>query len=140
MYLERLWCSAAWAPAATAPGAVLEACVRLPLRAIGARRAGMRSVVGVPARFIGGGGAGWRGTARLRGVRRALFEDLHEDFRASFRTFLEREVVGEDGRYGEWEREGIIPREVFARAGSGGFLAMGAPERFGGAGAEDFRL
>ena len=30
-------------------------------------------------------------------MRRTLFEDLHEDFRASFRTFLEREVEGEEG-------------------------------------------
>ena len=37
-------------------------------------------------------------------MKRTLFEDLHEDFRASFRTFLEREVLGEDGRYGQWER------------------------------------
>jgi len=73
-------------------------------------------------------------------VRRTLFEDLHEDFRASFRTFLEREVVGEEGRYGEWEREGLIPRAVFERAGAGGFLAMGVPEQYGGAGADDFRL
>src|SRR6266480_4433639 len=73
-------------------------------------------------------------------MRRRLFDDLHEDFRASFRTFLEREVVGEQGRYGEWERAGIVPREVFALAGRGGFLAMAAPERYGGVGAEDFRL
>jgi len=73
-------------------------------------------------------------------MRRALFEELHEDFRASFRTFLEREVIGEDGRYGQWEREGIIPREVFAAAGRGGFLGMAVPERYGGAGVEDFRL
>ncbi|HTW41844.1 MAG TPA: acyl-CoA dehydrogenase family protein [Solirubrobacteraceae bacterium] len=73
-------------------------------------------------------------------MRRELFEDLHEDFRASFRTFLEREVVGEDDRYGAWERAGIVPREVFARAGRGGFLAMAVPEAYGGAGAEDFRL
>jgi alkylation response protein AidB-like acyl-CoA dehydrogenase len=70
-------------------------------------------------------------------VKRALFEDLHEDFRASFRTFLEREVAP---RYMDWEHEGLIPREVFAKAGTGGFLAMAVPERFGGAGAEDFRL
>ena len=56
-------------------------------------------------------------------MRRTLFEDLHEDFRASFRTFLEREVVGEEGRYGEWEAAGIVPREVFAAAGREGFLA-----------------
>src|SRR5438034_9996341 len=73
-------------------------------------------------------------------MRRRLLEDVHEDFRASFRTFVEREVVGEEGRYGEWERAGIVPREVFARAGRGGFLAMAVPERYGGVGAEDFRL
>jgi alkylation response protein AidB-like acyl-CoA dehydrogenase len=73
-------------------------------------------------------------------MRRALFEDLHEDFRESFRTFLAREVIGEEGRYGEWERAGIVPREVFELAGRGGFLAMAASERYGGAGADDFRL
>jgi alkylation response protein AidB-like acyl-CoA dehydrogenase len=70
-------------------------------------------------------------------VKRALFEDLHEDFRASFRTFLEREV---QPHYADWERAGIVPREVFAASGRGGFLAMAVPERYGGAGAEDFRL
>jgi alkylation response protein AidB-like acyl-CoA dehydrogenase len=73
-------------------------------------------------------------------MRRSLFEDVHEDFRASFRTFLEREVLGEEGRYGEWERAGIVPREVFALAGHGGFLGMAVPEQYGGAGAQDFRL
>jgi alkylation response protein AidB-like acyl-CoA dehydrogenase len=73
-------------------------------------------------------------------MRRALFEDVHEDFRASFRTFLEREVLGEEGRYGEWERAGIVPREVFAEAGRHGFLGMAVPESHGGAGAEDFRF
>jgi alkylation response protein AidB-like acyl-CoA dehydrogenase len=73
-------------------------------------------------------------------MRRTLFGDVHEDFRASFRTFLEREVVGEEGRYGDWERSGIVPREVFARAGAGGFLGISVPERYGGAGADDFRF
>jgi alkylation response protein AidB-like acyl-CoA dehydrogenase len=73
-------------------------------------------------------------------MKRSLFDDLHEDFRSSFRTFLEREVLGDEGRYGEWERTGIVPREVFARAGAGGFLGMAIPEAYGGAGAEDFRL
>jgi alkylation response protein AidB-like acyl-CoA dehydrogenase len=73
-------------------------------------------------------------------MRRTLFEDVHEDFRASFHTFLEREVIGEAGRYGEWERAGIVPREVFAKAGRGGFLGMSVPERYGGAGVDDFRF
>jgi alkylation response protein AidB-like acyl-CoA dehydrogenase len=70
-------------------------------------------------------------------VKRALFEDLHEDFRSSFRTFLSREV---EGSYTQWERDGIVPHEIYGAAGRGGFLAMSAPERYGGAGAEDFRL
>src|ERR1700728_4149564 len=73
-------------------------------------------------------------------MQRTLYDDVHEDFRASFRTFLERKVLGEQGRYGEWERDGIVPREVFALAGRGGFLGMAVPERYGGAGAEDFRF
>jgi alkylation response protein AidB-like acyl-CoA dehydrogenase len=73
-------------------------------------------------------------------MRRRLYEDDHEDFRASFRTFLEREVIGEEGRYGEWERSGLVPREVFVRAGAGGFLGMAVEERYGGAGAGDFRF
>jgi alkylation response protein AidB-like acyl-CoA dehydrogenase len=73
-------------------------------------------------------------------MKRNVMEDLHEDFRASFRTFLAREVLGEEDRYGQWEREGIIPRELYAKAGAGGFLAMAVPEAYGGAGADDFRL
>src|SRR6476469_4893199 len=73
-------------------------------------------------------------------MRRTLFDDVHEEFRASFQTFLSREGVGEEGRYGQWEREGIVPREVYARAGAGGFLAMEVPERYGGASVKDFRL
>jgi alkylation response protein AidB-like acyl-CoA dehydrogenase len=73
-------------------------------------------------------------------MRRTLMDDVHEDFRASFRTFLQREVIGEADRYGDWERAGIVPREVFALAGRGGFLGMAVPEDQGGAGAQDFRL
>ena len=67
-------------------------------------------------------------------MRRTLFEDLHEDFRASFRTFLEREVVGEEGRYGQWEREGIVPREVFAAAGRGASWRWRSPSATAGPG------
>jgi len=73
-------------------------------------------------------------------MRRELFDDLHEDFRSSFTTFLEREVVGHEKRYGEWEQKRVIPREVFSLAGQGGFLGMAVPEEHGGAGASDFRF
>jgi alkylation response protein AidB-like acyl-CoA dehydrogenase len=42
--------------------------------------------------------------------------------------------------YADWEREGIVPHELYARAGALGFAAMAVPERYGGAGIDDFRF
>ncbi len=70
--------------------------------------------------------------------RRRLYEDDHQDFRASFRRFLAKEVVP---HFEQWEKDGIVPREVFASAGANGFLGMQVPERYGGAGVgDDFRF
>jgi len=67
---------------------------------------------------------------------RTLFDAQHDAFRESFGRFLDREVVPHvDG----WERAGIVPRDLFRRAGSHGFLAMAVPEEYGGAGVDDFR-
>jgi alkylation response protein AidB-like acyl-CoA dehydrogenase len=70
-------------------------------------------------------------------MKRELLEPEHEDFRDSFRTFLEREV---SPNVEEWEREGIVPRELYAQAGEHGFVGIAVPERYGGAGIEDFRF
>jgi alkylation response protein AidB-like acyl-CoA dehydrogenase len=70
-------------------------------------------------------------------MRRHLFDDEHDAFRDSFRRFLEKEVVPYHDR---WERDGIVPREVFAAAGANGFLGMAVPEEFGGGGVDDFRF
>jgi long-chain-acyl-CoA dehydrogenase len=68
---------------------------------------------------------------------RTIFAEQHEDFRASFRRFLEKEVVPQ---YDRWEHDGIVPRDLFRRAGELGFLAMAVPEEYGGAGVDDFRF
>jgi long-chain-acyl-CoA dehydrogenase len=66
-----------------------------------------------------------------------LYEHEHELFRESFRAFLAQEVAP----YAEaWERDGIVPRELFLKAGEHGFLGMAVPEELGGAGAADFRF
>ncbi len=70
-------------------------------------------------------------------MRRTLFDDDHEQFRESFRRFLEREIVP---HYAQWEKDGIVPREVFAQAGERGFMGMQVPEAHGGAGVDDFRF
>jgi len=70
-------------------------------------------------------------------MRRQLFDDEHEAFRDSFRRFLEKEVVP---NHDQWERDGIVPREVFAAAGANGFVGMAIPEEYGGGGVDDFRF
>ncbi|HEV8153807.1 MAG TPA: acyl-CoA dehydrogenase family protein [Solirubrobacteraceae bacterium] len=70
-------------------------------------------------------------------MRRTLFEPEHEDFRQSFRRFVANEVAP---HHEAWERDGIVPRELFRAAGEHGFVAPQVPEAYGGAGVDDFRF
>ena len=69
-------------------------------------------------------------------MERTIFEEEHEQFRSSVRSFFEREAVP---HVSEWEREGIADRGLFKKAGANGFLAMSAPSEYGGGGVDDFR-
>ena len=69
-------------------------------------------------------------------MERDLFDDEHDAFRASFRTWLDREVVP---HYLDWERAGIVPHDLFVEAGKHGFLGIAIPEEYGGGGVGDFR-
>ena len=69
-------------------------------------------------------------------MERELYDDEHEMFRTSFRTFLDKEVAPS---FDDWEHEGIVPHELFAKAGAAGFLGMAVPEQYGGGGVDDFR-
>ncbi len=70
-------------------------------------------------------------------MRRTLFEAEHIDYRESVRRFVAEEITA---NHAEWERDGIVPRELFVKAAAKGMLAMQVPERFGGAGTDDFRF
>lgn len=70
-------------------------------------------------------------------MKRTIFEPEHEDYRASVRRFLAEEVAP---HHEQWEEEGIVPRELFTKAGEQGMLAMGVPEEYGGLGIDDFRF
>nr|WP_207839851.1 acyl-CoA dehydrogenase family protein [Williamsia soli] len=76
-------------------------------------------------------------TTMISTVPESVYEDEHEDFRASFRQFLESRVVPD---YLKWEKQGILPRTLFAEAGSHGFLGIEIGEEYGGGGVEDFRF
>ncbi|MEX1279157.1 MAG: acyl-CoA dehydrogenase family protein [Acidimicrobiia bacterium] len=70
-------------------------------------------------------------------MKRSLYDTDHELFRDSVRAFAEKELVP---NVEQWERDGIVPRDVFTRAGEAGLLGMAVPEEYGGAGVEDFRF
>lgn len=69
-------------------------------------------------------------------MKRTLFDDEHLMFREAVRRFVEKEVTP---HHEQWEKEGIVPREVWLKAGAAGFLAMAAPEVYGGLELTDFR-
>ncbi len=65
-----------------------------------------------------------------------FFDQEHEDFRASVRAFLQREVVP---FHDQWEKDGQVDREVWTKAGAAGLLCFDVDEEYGGAGIKDFR-
>lgn len=66
----------------------------------------------------------------------SIYEQEHEDFRATARAFMEREVVP---FHEQWEKDGQVSREVWQRAGEAGLLCFDVDEEYGGLGIKDFR-
>jgi alkylation response protein AidB-like acyl-CoA dehydrogenase len=69
-------------------------------------------------------------------LKRSIYESTHEEFRQVVAEFARRELVPHVGR---WERDGIVDRDLFLKAGEAGLLGMAVPEEFGGGGTDDFR-
>ena len=69
-------------------------------------------------------------------MKRTIFDADHESFRDTVRTFCEKEIAP---YHDEWEKAGIVPREVWEKAGDLGLLGFMVPEEFGGGGIDDFR-
>src|SRR6187397_830942 len=70
-------------------------------------------------------------------MARAIFDQEHEAFREAVGTFLDKEVVP---FHDQWERDGIVDREVWAKAGAHGLLGLQLDEEYGGGGTPDFRF
>ncbi len=69
-------------------------------------------------------------------MQREIFENEHQLFRQSFRKFVEKEIVP---YHEQWEEAGMVPRELWRKAGELGFLCMDVPEQYGGPGLSDYR-
>ncbi|HEY5421387.1 MAG TPA: acyl-CoA dehydrogenase family protein [Marmoricola sp.] len=69
-------------------------------------------------------------------MARDIFDDEHVAFRSAVGTFLDKEVVP---FHGQWEKDGVVDREVWRKAGGQGLLGLQLPEEYGGGGTDDFR-
>jgi alkylation response protein AidB-like acyl-CoA dehydrogenase len=68
---------------------------------------------------------------------RTIFDDVHQQFRSTFRSWLDKEVVP---HHEEWEKAGITPRELWLNAGKQGFLGLNVPEAYGGGDTDDYHF
>jgi acyl-CoA dehydrogenase len=64
-----------------------------------------------------------------------FFGPEHEALRESVAEFAKREI---DGHLADWERDGLVPRDLHRKAGEAGFLGIGFPEEVGGSGGDLF--
>ena len=64
-------------------------------------------------------------------IERNLFTSEHDMWRESVRRFVEKEIVP---HHAQWEKDGIVPRELWLKAGEAGLLCCTVPEEYGGMG------
>ncbi len=65
--------------------------------------------------------------------KRELFNEDHEAFRDMVRRFIAKEIAP---FHEQWESDGVVPRDLWLKAGAAGLLCCTVPEAYGGAGAD----
>jgi alkylation response protein AidB-like acyl-CoA dehydrogenase len=65
--------------------------------------------------------------------KRTLFNPDHDAFRDTVRKFIEKEIAP---HHAQWERDMVVPRELWRKAGAAGMLCCTVPEEYGGLGAD----
>ncbi len=61
--------------------------------------------------------------------KRELFNADHDSFRDTVRKFIAKEIAPFHAR---WEEDGIVPRDLWLKAGAAGMLCCTIPEQYGG--------
>jgi alkylation response protein AidB-like acyl-CoA dehydrogenase len=69
-------------------------------------------------------------------MKRDIFGPEHEAFRDMVDAFIAREVMP---YHEQWEKDGVVSREVWLAAGRQGLLGIDIDEKFGGGGNPDYR-
>jgi acyl-CoA dehydrogenase len=69
-------------------------------------------------------------------MERDIFTAEHEAFRDLVRSFITKEITP---HYDQWERDGVVARDVWLAAGQAGLLGIEIDEKYGGGGSQDYR-
>ena len=70
-------------------------------------------------------------------MQRQIFTPEHDAFREMVRAFIAKEITP---YHDQWERDGIVSREVWLAAGRAGLLGIHIDEKYGGGGDPDYRV
>ena len=70
-------------------------------------------------------------------MQRDIFTSEHEAFRDLVRSFITREITP---YHEQWERDGVVSRDVWLAAGRAGLLGIDIDEKYGGGGNTDYRF
>src|SRR4051812_38447191 len=69
-------------------------------------------------------------------MQREIFSEEHESFRETVRSFIAKEVAP---FHEQWEKDGVVSRDVWLAAGRQGLLGIDIDEEYGGGGESDYR-
>ncbi|MEU5397890.1 acyl-CoA dehydrogenase family protein [Streptomyces sp. NPDC005963] len=69
-------------------------------------------------------------------MKRSIFNEDHDAFRAMIREFIAKEVTP---HFDQWERDNVVDREVFRKLGALGVMGFGIPEEHGGSGDTEYK-
>ena len=66
-------------------------------------------------------------------LERSIYSEDHEIFRKSVAKFVEKEIVP---YHDQWEKNGVVPRQLWELAGDNGLLCSFVPTEYGGPGGD----
>lgn len=69
-------------------------------------------------------------------MKRDIFTEEHEAFCDLVRSFIAKEISPHSE---QWERDGVVSRDVWLSAGQAGLLGIEIDEKYGGGGSQDYR-
>jgi acyl-CoA dehydrogenase len=69
-------------------------------------------------------------------VQREIFTEEHAAFRDMVRSFIAKEIAP---FHEQWEKDGVVSRDVWLAAGRQGLLGIDIDEEYGGGGNDDYR-